>query len=204
MDTPRVIRSPMPLEVTPRYLRLLAPSKSKPLNPRTIQYYPSGKHHCSCPGWNWFRLQGKHDHKCRHYKLTTTPSTNCDPLNSVLHALKVIKDAASRPFVSWGFVTCLFPQSRAVEGSVHCAACPLYPEYCNIHPIYFGKRNNQKPLVWRIQTAIYNGKRKEAARLLRKFAKIAKAIYHPDCWACHGSGYVGDNVECSVCHPNKR
>lgn len=174
MDSLRITRSPVPTKVSFRYLRLIAPSKSKPLVPQTIQFYPSGKHHCSCLGWVWFRRTGEHHKKCRHYKMTTIPDSRSDTLKQLEYAFKILGNSAKKLYVAWGFVSCQFPQHRD-EGSVHCSGCMLYPDYCNIHPIYFGKRSNSKPLVWKLQTAIYNGRRKEATKLLRRFLKVVRA-----------------------------
>lgn len=175
MDTSRIIRSPLPTKVSNRYLRLIAPSKSKPLTPRIIQYYPSGKHHCSCPGWQWFRRTGEHEKKCRHHKMTTIPFSPSNTLRQLVYALKIAKNKAKKLYVTWGFVSCQFPEHRPQQ-SVHCSKCVLYPTYCNIHPIYFGSRSSSKPLIWKLQTAIYLGKRKKATRLLRKFLKVINAI----------------------------
>lgn len=174
MDPLRIIRSPFPSKVSYRYLQLIAPSKSKPLVPQTIQFYPSGKHHCSCLGWIWFRRTGEHSKKCRHYKMTTIPVSHSDTLKQLEYALKILSNKAKKLYVAWGFVSCQFPKHRN-EDSVHCSSCILYPRQCNIHPIYFGNRSTSKPLVWKLQAAIYNGRRKDALRLMRKLLKIVKA-----------------------------
>lgn len=179
MEPTKTINSPIPLEVSYRYLRLLVPSKMTPTEPRTIQYYPSGKHHCGCPGWMWNRRLGKHDSKCRHHKMTTIKTGPSDTLKELLYSFKLLSNRAKKMYVSWGFVSCQFPQHRD-EGAVHCTGCIMYPEYCNVHPIYFGKRSNSKPLIWKLQTAIYNGRRKDALQLMRNFVKVVRAIRSGD------------------------
>lgn len=173
MEFERNLISPVPVEVKIKYLRLAVASKSSPGKPRLIQFYPSGKHHCSCPGWEWFRLQGKHDSKCRHFKLTTIPTVFTDPLGQLQHGLEVLKNKSRKMYVSWGFVSCQFPENK---GTVHCTNCMMYPRYCNIHPTYTGSRGTSKPLVWKIQTALNNGRRKEALRMYKTLVKVAAAL----------------------------
>jgi len=195
--------TPKVLEVDRRYIRLSVPSVSEPLEPRTVQYYPSGKHFCDCPGWSWFRKRGEAYKLCRHAKMTTMQIVKSDQAAQLEYAVKLVDDKTAALPVTWGFVACQFPIYRGLD-TVQCTACPLFPNNCNVHPIRFGKgcRNNRKPLIWKVQSAIYNGRRKEASRLLRRFARIVAALKAP-CPRCGDRGYVGDGVEC-VCHPNKR
>lgn len=196
--------SPKVLKDDRNYLKILAPSKSQPEAPRTIQFYPSGKHHCDCPGWSWFRKRGEAYKLCRHAKMTTIPVAKSDrQFDYLLDAMKFIGDPDTALYVAWGSIQCQFPEYRGLD-TVKCDACPLYPKVCNVHPTRFGSgpRNNRKPLVWKLQTAIYNGRRKEALRLVRRIKSAVVRAKAP-CSRCGGRGYVGDSVEC-VCHPNQR
>lgn len=164
------LRSPQPLIMDRNYIRLRVPSKSRPLNPRIVHYYPSGRHHCEeCLGHKYMPPGNK---RCRHFKMTTM-DTSSRPAHYLKYAYKLLRNLKKPPYVSWGFVRCQFPEHRPVL-NVRCYKCPLYPGTCNVHPIMHGKRARKKPLVWRLQTAIYNNRRKDALKLMRRFIKEAE------------------------------
>ena len=162
------------IEQSEDYLKLEVPSKSSPTDNRTITFYPSGKHFCSCPGHEWKVIRKSYtlpNHKkwCRHHSLTTLP------------ILEMFKDRTyfyiSQGYIkaAWRFIGCQFPEYYN-EMQLHCTRCPLYPETCNIHPIRFGKHNTRKPLVWRLQTAIFNKHRAASKKLFRRFCRITKEV----------------------------
>lgn len=157
-----------------KFLKLRVPSKSTP-DPRTITYFPSGKHFCDCPGHAWKVKRGTFIQPnqlkwCRHHSMTT------------LKVLELFKDRiyiyinSGQLEAAWKLIGCQRPDFYQAE-RVHCTDCPLYPDVCNIHPIRARSRN-RKPLVWRLQTAIFNHRKKDAKRLFRKYCKAVKGMQH--------------------------
>jgi hypothetical protein len=164
------LRTPVPSISNYDYLRLKVPSRSRPGAPKTLHYYPSGLHHCEeCLGHKFMPTGRK---RCRHFKMTTM-DTSRRPFHYLKYAYQLLRNRRKAIYVSWGFVRCQYPELRPLF-KVKCFKCPLYPRTCNIHPIYFGKRARRKPTVWKLQSAIYNGRRKDALRLLRQFIKEAE------------------------------
>lgn len=168
MKVPRVV------SVTPTRLLLKAPSKSTKL-PRLVEYLKTSKgiekKDCSCPGTYWFRVKGQADKKmCRHHKMTTVhESTNSTPYKDLMGAIDTVKNRSRALYVVMADIRCQHPEHRGV---VHCDECPLYPETCNVHKIVYDKNGRKRvPQVWKLQTAIYNGRRKDAKRILVQILK---------------------------------
>lgn len=156
------------------YVKLQVPSKSKPGLTHALHFYPSGRHHCKCKGHGWAVKTRKYAQKCRHWKMSTIQDRNfAKPLSYLEYSLKLMRDPTKWISVSWGFISCQFPMYRRPAG-VKCSGCPMYPAFCNKHPIYYGPRKNSKPLIWKIQTAVYNKRRGDAVRLMKKYIKEVK------------------------------
>lgn len=156
------------------YLHLKVPSKSSPGEPRDLVFYPSGKHHCSCPGHDWKVKRQTYslpNHKkwCRHHTMNTLVPMELFTRRILHYITKGYIKAA------WQFISCQFPEHYSEE-QIHCSSCPLYPKYCNIHPIHFGKHLSRRPLVWRLQTAIFNKRRKDALTLFKSLNRKVKEI----------------------------
>jgi ferredoxin len=83
-------------------------------------------------------------------------------------AIEMIRDKRRAPYVALAQLRCQFPENYN-HMKVHCHGCGLYPRVCNIHKIKINHRG-KLPLVWRLQTAIYNGRRKDAEKLLIKIS----------------------------------
>jgi len=167
---PRNIHVPTPIVNDQHHIVVQAPSKSEPGIRREVHLYSSGRHFCSGPGHYWFKVKQMYEKKCRHVKMSTIPESRKHTYN-----LRYVKMALSRyvnkhPSALWRFINCQFPYLRPLN-KVRCTGCPLYPQTCNKYVIYYGPRQRHKPLVWRLQTAMYHGRRKDAKKMLRRFMK---------------------------------
>lgn len=146
-------------------LILRVPSKTHPHEPRLVEYKIEGDRFCDCEGHHWFTVKGEAATKmCRHHKMTTIRTAlSGDPRGLLRTALRLVGDHSKATSVAWAHVFCQYPEHRK---TLECTGCPLYPVVCNIHPIRY--KRSAKPLVWKLQTAIYAGKRKESQRIIRK------------------------------------
>jgi len=120
-------------------------------------------HRCECPAKDWGHPI------CRHYKFVTIKGPRSTNLKMALEALE---DRENKPYAAWGFIGCTMPEHYA-ENSISCPDCMMYPDLCNVRMIKY--KRNAKPMVWRIQSAMIAGKRKEALRLLRLYIKLVAA-----------------------------
>jgi hypothetical protein len=170
-------RVPIIISQSERYLQLAVPSKSKPGTYRTVEYKPNGDKDCSCPGVHWFKVKGQDLYKlCRHQKMTTIPPTHeyGIPRQMLNHAKRLIKNKKAALYAAWGNVQCQYYQYYK-DDETHCMKCPLYPEVCNIHKIMYGRGPQARlPLIWRLQTACYNNKRREAQRIINQIINYIK------------------------------
>lgn len=141
---------------------------------RNITHFTNGSHNCVCPGYYWAVQTRAWSRKCRHWKMTTVRAGADGVLEGFEEALKILTSKGTDAYVAWNLIgRCAFPVNYRMT-ELYCEDCPLYPHYCNIHPCYV--KRHSKPLLWNIQREIYNGKKKNAARLLRKIIKIVKAL----------------------------
>lgn len=172
-----MIRVPRIIDVNSNYIKLETPSKSAPGIRQTVTYWSTGKHHCECEGHYWFMKKGLFENMCRHCKMSTVfpSSLMSGPLAELMVAMDVLKDRVLKAFVAWHYIRCQFPEHYE-PGALMCRGCPMYPVYCNIHPIKYSARGTRKPLVWRLQTAIYAGEKKRARKLLRQYVKKLKEL----------------------------
>ena len=142
------------------------PSKSRKELMQLMAYSSVEKPICTCEGAHWIKQRGL-DKTCRHQKETTiantcdTPLESLDALNHVLYLIKKKQSAETM----WSYVTCLNTDKR---GELRCTNCPLYPYVCNIHLMRFG---NMKPLVWKLQTSLYNRQWKKSRNLIKEIRK---------------------------------
>ena len=197
------IHVPHVKELDRNYLQLTAPSREKG-KVYKVTFFPSGKRHCECLGHYWFMKGKGYDKFCRHCKMSTIfKSVSGDIFGEFRNALKILGNKKTDMPVAWSFVHCQFPE-HYVEGTVHCQRCSLDPDVCNIHPIKYGPRILRKPLIWKLQTAILNGRRKESKRIIRKIIKTIEGKLPRGCRTCHGRGYIGNSMECPSCHLNRR
>jgi len=162
-----MIRTPKVIYQSERELGLKVQSKSEPGVPHMVSYKPDGERDCSCPGHHWFKIRKLDQTKmCRHHKYTTIPIDN-DPVWSWKMTSKILKKRSIPIKTVLNNMVCAFPGHRN-PFAVHCSDCPLYPTTCNIHPIKTGR---SKPLVWKLQTAVYNGRRKDAIKIVKEIIK---------------------------------
>lgn len=169
-------RVPQIVSQSKLYLQLKVPSKSKPNSTRTIEYKPSGDSVCDCPGDYWFKVRGlEYDKMCRHHRMTTIEEAQGDPKVFLDEAWRLVNDRSKALYAVLAYMKCMQPEHRS--NRIHCEGCPLYPITCNIHKItYKYKGRNKSPLIWRLQTAIYNGRRKDARLLLTQIRARIRRI----------------------------
>lgn len=162
------------VQQTSNTLVLRVPSESTPSSPRTLTFYPSGKHHCDCPGHEWKVMRKTYtlpNHKkwCRHHTLNTLPLLEFLEARTLHYIRRGYIKAA------WPLIGCQLPEHYNEE-AIYCQDCPLYPSICNIHPIHYGRQLNHKPLVWKLQTAIFAHERKRALRLFKTLRRKAQEV----------------------------
>lgn len=164
-----MLKAPQIISQRPNILFLRVPSRSKPKETRIVKYESGVRGLCDCPGDYWFKVKGEEDVKmCRHHKMTTIRKALGDPMGLLIKAMAYARDRGTKLCVAWGHVFCQFPEHRN-DKEIHCTSCPLYPETCNIHPIMHGR--NRKPEIWKLQTAIYNDRRKDAQKIIKKILR---------------------------------
>jgi len=157
------------------YLDLRVPSKGKPGSVWQIQFWEKGTHNCNCPRYKWAMKTMKFSNKCRHW-IETTIQVGDMPMTRLKRGIRALKQNARDPRGVWKMLRCLYPHRYRL--GTRCHGCPFYPTWCNVHPIRHSKRGTKKPVIWKIQTALYNGNKKEAMRLMKKLLEVAEAI-HP-------------------------
>ena len=161
------------IKQTRDYLDLRVPSKSRPGSMRQIQFWEKGTHNCNCPRYGWAHKTQKFSDRCRHWR-ETTMVTGDMPTTRLKRAIRALKQNARSPRRIWSMLRCLHPHRYKL--GIRCTGCPFYPYWCNVHPIRHSRRGTMKPVVWKIQTALYNGNKKEALRLMRKLLEVVEAV----------------------------
>jgi hypothetical protein len=152
------------------------PSKSRPGESQITEYGPGQKRDCTCEGTQWFKVrQQDHMKMCRHQKMTTiAPREGCvamleQTLNSAIKLCKSKEIGLEMVWASMG--ECSEP-TRWDEYAIECRGCPMYERnICNIHKIQRKDKRNRLPLLWKLQGAVYRGKRKQALKILLKIKK---------------------------------
>ena len=158
------------------YLDLRVPSQSRPGHLQQIQYWEDGNHNCECPRYQWAVKTKKFTRRCRHWRMTTIEPGDM-PVTRLKRAIRAVKQNARTPRKIWKMLRCLNPQKYRL--GVRCSSCELYPEYCNVHPIRYSRRGTRKPMIWKIQTALYNGQKRKAQAMMMKLLKRVDKL-HPD------------------------
>lgn len=158
----------------PGYLDLRVPSKGSLGSLRQIQFWEKGTHNCNCPRYSWAMKTKKFSNKCRHWKQTTI-QTGDMPMTRLKRAIRALKQNARSTNGIWAMLRCLHPHKYKL--GIQCQGCPLHPYWCNVHPIRHSKRGTMKPVIWKIQTALYNGRKKEALKMMRKLLEVAEFIH---------------------------
>ena len=154
---------------------ILAPSLTKLGDYQIIKFFRGGGWDCSCPAVYWAKMKSLWNKQCRHYKMCTLRGGE-KPVPTLEEALQLLKDKKIPMRNVWDKMNiCAMPVNYSIS-EIHCKKCPLYPVWCNKHVIIFGKRNSRKPMIWKIQTALYNDKRRIATKLLRKYLKLVRAV----------------------------
>ena len=167
------------------------PSESNPGTTHLVEYGPGDKRSCSCIGAEWLEKKGiAHMKLDRHQRMTTIQLAEPPSQGQSLYqqATKIIKTRACDLAAAWGHIRCTQPVHYD-EFAIHCEGCPLYPVVCNIHKITYGPRKKKQPLIWKLQKAIYNGRRKESREILNQIRSALKTIEVPngseECDQCH-------------------
>jgi len=87
--------------------------------------------------------------------------------------LPIIKAGAGDTSKLWMDVrVCSSPMNYNMN-SLYCTKCPMYPGTCNRVLITVKGR---KPLIWALQAALLNNRRKDAKEILEKIININKMI----------------------------
>ena len=157
------------------YLDLRVPSRGTPGLLRQIQFWKDGNFNCGCPGYYWGVKSEAQSRQCRHWR-ETTMVTGDMPITRLKRAIRALKQGARSNVGIWQMLKCLYPYKYKL--GVRCVQCPLYPHWCNVHPIKFSKRGTKKPVIWKIQTALYAGRKKAALKMMNKLLIVAEAL-HP-------------------------
>jgi hypothetical protein len=151
----------------------LVPSDSQPGTTHLVEYGPGDKRSCSCIGAEWLEKKGvAHMKLDRHQRMTTIERADPESQGqSMFHqARELLKEKSISLEAVWGHIKCMHPEFYD-EYNIHCGGCPLYPVKCNIHKITYDARKKKQPLVWKLQMALYNGRRKEAKRIMKEMVK---------------------------------
>jgi len=159
-----------------RALMLEVPSKSEPGMTHITEFKPDGSRDCRCPGVYWFKKRGQDLVKyCRHQKMSTIFKSTDEPWSELKQAMTTAKDKNRMLAVALNHIKCQVPDHYQ-EDRVHCTGCPLYPVTCNIHKITIN-HHGRLPLVWKIQSKVYNGKRTDTIKILGKILKNVRKIH---------------------------
>lgn len=171
-----VPRTARPVTLGSRMLRILVPSRSELGKFREIKFFKGGGWTCNCPAVYWARQrQDGWSKKCYHYRMTTLDAGK-EPLPTLEEALFQLKNKSVPMKTIWENMRICSMPTKYQLSEMYCKSCPMYPEWCNVHIITFGKRGLKKPMIWRIQSALLNERRKDAIRLLSHFIKLVSAI----------------------------
>jgi hypothetical protein len=152
------------------------PSKSRPGTTQITEYGPGQKRDCTCEGTEWFKVrQQGHMKMCRHQKMTTiAPREGCVAVfEEVLNrSIRLCRTKNSTLDFVWPYMQDCSEPTRWDEYTIECKGCPMYERnICNIHKIKRKDRRNRLPLLWKLQGAVYRGKREQALKILLKIKK---------------------------------
>lgn len=168
-------RSPRVISVSWKEIKVDVPSLSNLGELQSMRFLKGGGYDCVCRAYYWASMKGQMSRKCRHYNRCTLKATG-NPIKELEEALEMLKDKKVPMEKVWEKASiCAMPLQYSLT-EIHCKKCTLYPNWCNKHIITFSTRKSKKPMIWRIQTALLNNRRKDAKSLLRKYIKLVRAV----------------------------
>lgn len=169
-------RTPKVILTSARILKIHAPSRSELGKFREIKLFKGGGWTCDCPAVYWARQREEGwSKKCYHWRMTSLEAGK-PPMPILEEALTQLKSRKVPLKTIWDNMrVCSMPVKFSLT-ELYCKTCPFYPYWCNKHIIIYGPRGTKKPLIWKIQSALLNERRKDAIKLLTHFIKIVRAV----------------------------
>jgi len=151
-------RTPVILSQTRYQIKLAVGKLSFNGEEGALTYFSSGDFSCTCKAFFWAKKKMQYPRVCGHQHLVTiichADALEC--LHQALDRIKEEKTSLSREWMDIRF--CQYPMNFSMT-RLYCKECPLFPDICNRILI---TSKGRKPLIWKLQSALFNGRRKDA------------------------------------------